>query len=379
MNAMLDPMNHAVSSDKAPFFGNRGRLPFLTAGIRNPAYAGDVAAALQSYFRARLGLSNLALAELPVAFLNGWETHSYHFRLQSPEKLPSTFARPLTVRIYCNSAGLPRARREFVVQHHLYQLQYPVAEPLLLEEDCSYFGGPFLIMAEVCGPALLQSLLRRPWKIIRGPVEMAIVHVRLHQLPTEGFPALPGCLLTRRLDEMAAAIRDHGLSGLRFGFDWLFLNRPDQPQDPKIVHLDFHPLNLIEEKNRSLVVLDWNEADLGDRHADVGTTLMLMDCLPGVKAMHLQRLLLRTGRFYFVHKYLSTYRRHLPLDEHKLSYYRALAAFRRLCNYGRWLQEGPENSGLKPAMLQLITNRQRQTLERYFQRWTGVAIRLCSL
>jgi aminoglycoside phosphotransferase (APT) family kinase protein len=245
-----------------------------------------------------------------------------------------------------------------------------------MEEDCSYFGGPFLIMAEIRGTTLLQSLLRWPWKLILGPIDMANVHVRLHQLPTEGIPAQPGGLLTRRLDEMAAAIRDYGLNGLRSGFDWLFMNRPDPPKDPRIVHLDFHPLNLIVEKRRSLVVLDWSEADLGDRHTDVGTTMMLMDCLPGVKVNPLERLMLQTGHWYFVHAYLSTYRRHYPLDENKLSYYRALAAFCRLCNYGCWLQDGPQISGIKPAMLELITDHQRQTLERYFHKWTSVSIRL---
>jgi aminoglycoside phosphotransferase (APT) family kinase protein len=175
---------------------------------------------------------------------------------------------------------------------------------------------------------------------------------------------------------MSSTIHEYALKGLQSGFDWLITNRPDPAQDLSIVHLDYHPLNLILEKNRSLAVLDWNEADLGDRHADVGTTMMLMDCLPGVKVTPLERSMLGAGRSYFVHRYFSTYRRHLPIDLNKLLYYRALAALRRLCNYGRWLQDGPEMSGIKPAMLELITAHQLQTVERYFHKWTSVAVRL---
>jgi aminoglycoside phosphotransferase (APT) family kinase protein len=336
----------------------------------------DVAAVLLDYFKARLGIGNLAFAERPAAFPDGWETYNYHFQLQSCDSLPGRFAQPLAVRIYCGPTALPRARREFLVHRHLYQLNYPVAEPLFLEENCTYFDAPFLIMARVCGPTLLHALLRRPRRLLRAPVEMAEVHARLHRLPISDFPAPTSCLLTRRLREMATAIDDYGLTDLRPGFDWLSVNRPAPPANPSILHLDFHPLNLVLDRNGSLVVLDWSEADLGDPHADIGTTVMFVDCLPPVKVTRLQRLAILAGRFVFLSRYLRAYRRNLPIEEKKLSYYRALAAFRRLCNYGRWLQDGPQISGNKPSMLECVTANHRRALERYFRKWTGVSIRL---
>jgi aminoglycoside phosphotransferase (APT) family kinase protein len=219
-------------------------------------------------------------------------------------------------------------------------------------------------------------LLHRPWRLLSAPARMAEAQVRLHRLPTEGFPSLPGCLLSRRLQEMAGIIREYGLHGLQPGIDWLFAHWPSLPQDPRILHLDFHPLNLIEKRNGSLVVLDWNEAELGDPHADVGTTLMLMECLPPIEVTCLDRLTIRMGQLLFLPLYLRAYRRHLPLEEEKLAYYRAWVGFRRLCNYGRWLQDGPQISGDKPAMLQCITDRHRHQLERYFRKWTGVSVRL---
>ena len=52
------------------------------------------------------------------------------------------------------------------------------------------------------------------------------------------------------------------------------------PISHDIIHLDFHPLNLIYTQDREQVVLDWNEADIGDCHADVGTTLEMLGRRP---------------------------------------------------------------------------------------------------
>jgi aminoglycoside phosphotransferase (APT) family kinase protein len=342
----------------------------------NADSAKDVGAVLLDYFQTRLGLSSLAFANAPTAFTDGLETYCYRFQLMSSDPLPPVFGQPLIVRIYSGLAGLPRAQQEIRVQLHMHQLKYPVAEPLFLEENCAYLGGPFLVMAQVYGQSLLRALLHRPWQLLSAPARMAETQVRLHQLPADGFPSPPGCLLTRRLEEMAGIIQAYGLCGLQPGMDWLIVHQPAPPQDPRILHLDFHPLNLIEDRNRGLVVLDWNMAELGDPHADVGTTLMLMECQPPIDVKPLDRLAVGLGRPLFLPLYLRTYRRHCALEDDKLAYYRAWAGFDRLCKYGLWLQDGPQMSGDKPAMLKCITDAHRHKLERYFRKWTGVSVRL---
>src|SRR5262249_10261515 len=143
------------------------------------------------------------------------------------------------------------------------------------------FGGPFLVMERVPGRILLRAMLRRPWIFLHFPAQMAETHARLHTLPVEGFPAPPGPFLGRHLDEMRAAVARHDLPGLAPGLGWLEAHRPAEAAAPSILHMDFHPLNLIEREDDSLVVLDWTYADLGDPHADVATTLLILDCVPG--------------------------------------------------------------------------------------------------
>jgi len=205
---------------------------------------------------------------------------------------------------------------------------------------------------------------------------MAALHARLHTLPCTGFPAPPGPFLSRCLDEMRALIHDHELHGLIPGLNWLSAQRPAGPESLSILHLDFHPLNLVHGRGYSLAALDWTEADVGDLHADIATTLMLLDCCPVGAANYWERLAVPVGRRLLTGRYLRAYRRWVTLEERKLSYYRALAAFRRLCRYGQWLRVGPQITGCKPSSIQRLSRDHLGTLQNYFSKWTGIRITL---
>ena len=82
------------------------------------------------------------------------------------------------------------------------------------------------------------------------------------------------------------------------------------------------------------------------------------------------------GRPFFVRRYLRAYREHFPIDTKKLAYYRAWAALRRLCRYGKWLTAGAACATCKPCAIQHITRSDLASLETYFRRWTGVRVRL---
>jgi len=142
------------------------------------------------------------------------------------------------------------------------------------------------------------------------------------------------------------------------------------------VHLDFHPINLMFEHDQCRGVLDWCDADVGDRHADVAVTLTLIRTAPVAVASFRQRLATWPGRWLLYRRYLRAYRRLLPLDDGKLSYYMAWAALRRLCRYGTWLRAGPQITGSKPACLGLLRRDRIDVLRRCFWEQTGVQVRL---
>jgi aminoglycoside phosphotransferase (APT) family kinase protein len=145
---------------------------------------------------------------------------------------------------------------------------------------------------------------------------------------------------------------------------------------PSIVHLDFHPLNLMAQAGRCQGVLDWGDSDVGDRHADVAVTLVLIRSVVVAMASAWQRLAAWPGRGFLYRRYRRAYARLLPLDESRLSYYMAWAALRRLCRYGLWLRHGPQATGGKPASLRYLTSDRIDVLCRCFWRQTGVAVRL---
>jgi aminoglycoside phosphotransferase (APT) family kinase protein len=335
-----------------------------------------VADRLVEYLQTRLGVPSLRYAEEPVAITHGWETYIYRFRLEPTLGLPSRFAGRLILRAYSCGHGLTRARHEFAAQEHVLRLGYPAPQPLLLEEDGAWFGGPFLVMDYLPGQTLLDVLLARPWRIYGGPAQMAEMHACLHQLPAADFPRPPGPFLERHLEAMREHIRAHSLVGMRAGLDWLSRHRPDPPQTPRIIHLDFHPVNLLLEQDRCSGILDWNEADVGDRHADVATTIVLIRSAPVELPTALDRLLSLPARPMLRRRYLRGYGRLLPLDRQRLAYYIAWAAFRRLLCWGMWLHATPRITGSKPSSMRYLSADRVNILRECFRDWAGVGVRI---
>ena len=335
-----------------------------------------VGTGLLRYLEDRLQITGLDFAQGPTYIPEGWETHIYRFQLEPAAGLASPFTQPLVLRIYSSQEGLPRLRQEFAAQQQLSAAAYPVAGPVWMEEDVQFLGGPFLIMNLVPGRTLFDLMLYRIWRILDGPGWMAAMHARLHQLPAADFPASPRPFLQRCLEEMEALISQYGLAGLKPGLDWLQKHRPEPPRSPCILHLDFHPLNIMVQGDRCTGILDWGESDVGDYHADLGTTYVLLKSAPFETANPSHQLAIWIGRALLWQGYLHAYRRQLPVDKGKLAYYIAWASLRRLCSYGRWLTAGPTSTGSKPTSLRYLGPKRLQSLRRCFQQWTGITVQM---
>jgi aminoglycoside phosphotransferase (APT) family kinase protein len=218
----------------------------------------------------------------------------------------------------------------------------------------------------------MDDLLWHPWRLIHGPTEMADCHVRLHTLPARGFPDADGPFLERHLHDIAAIIDGQALFGLRRGLDWLWHHRPPEPDVPRILHLDFHPVNLMVQGGNCQGVLDWAEADVGDRHADVATTLVLIWSAPVEMPRLWQRIGKLPAKWVLYRRYHAAYARQLSLDPERLQYYIAWATLRRLCRYGLWLRSGPWITGGKASSLRHLRPDRVAVLCRLFHKQTRV-------
>jgi aminoglycoside phosphotransferase (APT) family kinase protein len=340
-----------------------------------PDVVADVSTLLLDYLKTRLGVTDLYFTEPPTLIPDGWETYIYRFQLAGNGLTPE-LARPLILRVYSCWQGLNRLRHEFAVQKYLHERGYPAPRPLIFEKDDSWFGGPFLVMEMIPGRTLLADLLSHFTHILSAPAAMAETQATLHTLPTEGSPCPAGPFLDRSLEKLRQLVREYGFAHLKPGVDWVMANRPGPPPLPSIIHLDYHPLNLIFAEGPCQGVLDWCEADVGDRHADIAVTLLLIDStrLQGISP--LQRLASLIGRVMLRNRYLRAYNRLLPIDKDKLDYYLAWATLNRLSRWGTWLFAGPLSTGSKPSVMHNITSEGIQFLRHYFQKHTGVAIGL---
>jgi aminoglycoside phosphotransferase (APT) family kinase protein len=339
-----------------------------------PTPAAVVAGELTQYLSRRFGTRNVEYSLPPTAIPDGWETYTYRLQLRGP--VPEAFRRPLALRVYDGVQGAPRLRREFAVQKRLAELGYPVARPLLLEEDLGFLGGPFLLMEWVDGETLLNLLRWNYLALWTGPLRLGEAHAWLHRLPLEGFPCPQGSFLDRRLGELESFAADHNLRDLAPGVAWLGERRPPEPEAPSLLHLDFHPGNVLMQRGRCAAVLDWAEFDVGDRHADVADALLMIDCARVDDSPPWERLVFPIGRGMTRWGYTAAYRRLAPLDPARLHYYRGWAALRRLHLYGRWLFDGPQVTGCKPGVRRRLRPQLIARLEEYFRKTTGVSVRL---
>jgi aminoglycoside phosphotransferase (APT) family kinase protein len=310
---------------------------------------------LVNYLKARWARTDLKYRESVLPFSDGWETYVYRFQLRDAGDLPEGFDGPLILRMYASPRGVDRLRHEFAVQEHMLSLGYPVAKPLLLEEDDEPLGGPFMIMVRTPGRTLLQQLQDCPSTWRETPYQFGYLHARLHQLPVRGFPASPEPYIDRQLAHIGLSIGRYRLSGLAAGLAWLRTHRPEPSESPRILHGDFHLLNLMVEGPDCRAVLDWSEADVGDRHADVAATLVLLRSAPVRVPITWQWCISPLIRHHLRKHYLLAYRESLPLEPDRLGYFLAWAALRRLCQYGVWLRAGLDATGWKPAVVNYLS------------------------
>src|SRR5262249_13876833 len=117
-------------------------------------------------------------------------------------------------------------------------------------------------------------------------------------------------------------------------------------------------------------------ADVGDPHADLGVSTMLMACTDLGSSGWWQRAAIGLGRGPLRSVYRRHYARQRPVEDAKLHYYQAWAAVRRAARFGRLLVAGPQVTGAKPELLNHVHARNVEALCRYFERLTGVALKL---
>jgi len=189
---------------------------------------------------------------LPVS--GGWDTSLWRVETTT-ERFALRVFRPQQAKT---------CAREAVVMRTLREAGLPV--PFVHAEGVGE-GRPALLLGWCEGQTVLAAARRSPWRIWQLGVAMGRAHRRIHavRLSEALSEALPtwtplGETLHPRV---LALLTDIGAGTER-----------------SILHLDYHPLNVLTDGRTVTAVLDWANTAIGDPRADLARTVTILRLAP---------------------------------------------------------------------------------------------------
>jgi uncharacterized protein (TIGR02172 family) len=165
-----------------------------------------------------------------------------------------------------------------------------------------------IIYERISGPSLLTDLIGHPTHLRRIMRALAEAHADLHQRTVANLPRVREMLAQRATSvaELTEAQRRAVLRALEA-----------LPDADTLCHGDYHPDNVLRSP-RGPLVIDWENAALGDPLADVARTLMLFRANFVHSQSAATRALKRGSLQYLASLYLRRYRQLRPFDMARL-------------------------------------------------------------
>jgi aminoglycoside phosphotransferase (APT) family kinase protein len=170
------------------------------------------------------------------------------------------------------------------------QAHLPVPE---IRASAVWRDRPILLLSWCPGVTLAQAIRRQPWRVWSLGLAFGRTQAQIHRV----------VIRARRQNQPADWTSWAGPQEQRLQSVLQQLARPD----PALLHLDYHPLNVLTDGKRITAVLDWANSRLGDPRADVARTytiLMVEPYAPGRQpppVSLVRRLLARSWRRGYEH------------------------------------------------------------------------------
>jgi aminoglycoside phosphotransferase (APT) family kinase protein len=133
-------------------------------------------------------------------------------------------------------------------------------------------GRPVLHMSWMPGRPLRDELCARPlpWRVRALGAQFGRMQAAVHAVPP------PGALLAHPTPWIDWADPDDALRDCLL----LALDASHRPDALALLHLDFHPMNVLVSDGRVSAVLDWANARIGDPRADLARTASILQFAP---------------------------------------------------------------------------------------------------
>ena len=325
----------------------------------------EVADRLLQHLALSFGCPDAVYAVAPSRIQGGFDAAIFGFTL---DRVPLVLAGPLILRLSHADADPGRVRVETVVHNTLADMGYPAPRVMVTESDKSILGGPFMVMARLSGQTLAHGLqaglgggaslaaqmrlLFNVPSILGGIIdEWVTMQTRLHQLPAE--PVLRAATAAGidadaitcegQLALLNRIVERWNLAGLKPGLAWLDAHRPPRAE-AAICHGDFHPLNILADKDGPTGVIDWANVVIAEPAMDVASAITNISAVPLALPWAL-RVAAHRMIGAALRRYERTYRALWPLDDAAVRYYQVFRALAQLAGVGQARAAGRIGSG----------------------------------
>jgi aminoglycoside phosphotransferase (APT) family kinase protein len=193
---------------------------------------------------------------VPRRLTGGWDTLLWRFR--SPD------GRQHVLRIHYLPLRDELAARERAALNACASSSVPAPR---VELTGSFEGLPALVLSWCEGAPMLSVVERRPWRIWRLARQFGCTQALIHRLePPHEFKAHAPDDWIERAGERYSDLARH-VAALK-------------PSASALVHLDYHPLNVIVGSDGISGVIDWTYAAAGDPRADLARTEFTLRAAP---------------------------------------------------------------------------------------------------
>ena len=336
----------------------------------------------------------------PVARLSilasGWETTVFEFTLDGASKAFAALPvdEPMVLRFYQGSAADTKGAREHTTIDRLFAAGYPVPRPYAFEADHRPLGAPFFIMQRLAGrrlftvssfPSAFKTFSMAFFSFVRAqaklhkfdPASAGLRDIPRAYAPIDGTTA-GSPLLDRVLAIIANRVENGPLPGLREALNLVTERAPRfRRSADSLVHMDYHPLNVMVQGARVTGVIDWVNTDVGDRHLDAAMTAVILSSSAMENPRWMRDNLVGNGlRASFAALYLPLYHAMAPMDFERFRYCQAVAALLRLSMLGMMRVRGPEAVGFRREAISEVTPAVVRLLTRYATSKSGASVRL---
>jgi aminoglycoside phosphotransferase (APT) family kinase protein len=327
---------------------------------------------------------------------SGWETTVFEFVLDAASKsfaaLPAGV--PMVLRFYQGSAANTKVVREHTTIDRLFNVGYSVPRPYLFEGDQGALGAPFLVMQRLAGgplfairsfPSAFKTFSLAFFSFVRtqarlhkfDPTSAGLRDIPRSYAPVgEMSPEAP--LLDRVLSIIANRVENGPLPGLREGLNLVTERAAKFRRSPaSLVHMDYHPQNVMVDGVRVTGVIDWVNTDVGDRHLDAAMSAVILSSSAMEKPWWMRDNAAGNGlRASFAGLYMPLYHAMAPMEFERFRYCQAVSALLRLSMLGMMRVRGPEAVGFRREAIAEVTPAVVRLLSRYATRKSGASVRL---